>query len=127
MADEPRVGAIAWIDLTVPNATAIRDFYREVVGWTATEVAMGDHSDYCMHAASGEDPVTGICHALGSNADLPPHWLIYITVTDLETSVSKCVALGGKVLVEPRALGAHGRMCVIQDPAGGVAALHCAK
>ena len=29
-------------------------------------------------------PVSGICHARGSNADLPPVWLIYITVADLE-------------------------------------------
>ena len=37
MSDEDKVpaGSIAWIDLTVPDATGIRDFYKDVVGWSA--------------------------------------------------------------------------------------------
>ncbi len=30
-----RVGSIAWLDLTIANAAAIRDFYVQVVGWSA--------------------------------------------------------------------------------------------
>jgi predicted enzyme related to lactoylglutathione lyase len=29
------VGKIGWLDLTVDDADAVRDFYREVVGWKA--------------------------------------------------------------------------------------------
>jgi predicted enzyme related to lactoylglutathione lyase len=28
-----KLGNIGWIDLTVPDAEAIRDFYRHVTGW----------------------------------------------------------------------------------------------
>ena len=68
-------------------------------------------------------PAAGICHARGSNAELPRQWMIYITVTDAEASAAACVENGGKVLVEPRGL-AGGRFCVIEDPGGSVAALY---
>jgi predicted enzyme related to lactoylglutathione lyase len=126
MSDDAGVGVIGWIDLTVPEATTIRDFYKAVVGWKDKEVPMGDHSDYCMYPPSSDQPVAGICHARGLNADLPGQWLIYITVRDLEASAARAQALGGRILIGPRSLGDQGRFCVIQDPAGAVAALYAA-
>jgi predicted enzyme related to lactoylglutathione lyase len=32
----PAIGQIGWVDLTVPNATTVRDFYQHVTGWTPT-------------------------------------------------------------------------------------------
>jgi uncharacterized protein len=119
-------GRIGWIDLTVPDAEAIRDFYNAVIGWTAIEVDMGGYSDYCVHSAEGEAPVAGICHARGANARLPAQWLVYITVEDLDASAARCVELGGEVLDAPRAYGGGGRFCIIRDPAGAVAALYAA-
>jgi predicted enzyme related to lactoylglutathione lyase len=117
------VGTIGWIDLTVADATSLRDFYAAVAGWTPAEVPMGDYADYCMHPPGEAKPVAGICHARGPNADLPPQWLIYITVSDLDQSVQRCRDKGGKVLREPKSMGTYGRLAVIQDPAGAVAAL----
>jgi hypothetical protein len=57
------------------------------------------------------------------NADLPPVWLIYINVSDLDESMRRCVEQGGRIHVEPRGMGAMGRYCVIQDPSGAFAAL----
>jgi predicted enzyme related to lactoylglutathione lyase len=114
-------GRIGWIDLTVDNADAVRDFYKAVVGWGHEDVAMGDYSDYAMTAADGE-AVSGICHARGGNAGLPSGWLIYITVADIEKSVAACEAHGGDVLVPVKGM-AGGHFCVIRDPAGATAAL----
>ena len=66
--------------------------------------------------------VAGICHARGSNAGLPPQWLVYIQVASVAASARMCQDLGGKVLDGPRRMGAQD-FCVIQDPAGAVAAL----
>ncbi len=120
---QPQVGTIGWIDLSVPDATSLRDFYQAVAGWTPTDVAMGGYSDFCMAPMPGAAPVAGICHARGANADLPAQWLIYITVADLDASIAQCKERGGQVLVGPNGPGGHGRMCVIRDPAGAVAAL----
>ncbi len=118
-----KVGSISsWIDLTVADATKVRDFYASVVGWTTSDVPMGAYSDYCMHPGDGE-PVAGVCHASGPNAGLPPAWLIYITVADLSASMDKCRELGGDVLTPVRDMGSYGMMAVIRDPAGAECAL----
>lgn len=123
MSPKPAIGTITWRDLTVPNAQLVRDFYQRVVGWTVREEDLGGYSDYSMMPPGQPDPVAGVCHTRGVNADIPPQWLIYITVGDIDASVAECARLGGKVIVQPRGL-AGGRFCVIQDPAGAVCALY---
>lgn len=115
-------GAIEWQDLTVANADALRDFYSQVAGWTSQPLDMGGYDDYVMMTSDGGQVVAGICHARGSNANLPPQWMVYINVDDIEASVSRCVELGGEIIDGPRAIG-EGEFCVIRDPAGAVCAL----
>lgn len=121
MSSSPRPGTISWQDLTVADAEKIRDFYQSVVGWTPSTFNMGGYSDFVM-SSEGED-VAGICHARGPNADLPPIWLIYITVEDLDHSVAECLRLGGSLVAAPRSYGG-GKYCVIKDPAGAICALY---
>jgi len=120
--DEGQVGTIGWVDLTVDAAESVRDFYREVVGWESNELDMGGYSDYCMNLPGEGKTVAGICHARGTNTDLPAQWLVYITVEDVDQSAKRCLELGGAVLAGPRSLG-EARFCVVRDPAGAVAAL----
>lgn len=121
--EKPEVGTITWFDLTVPNAEEVRDFYGKVVGWKPSPVSMGDYDDYTMNAPESGNGVAGVCHARGGNAGLPAQWLIYITVEDVDKSAHQCAEMGGKIIVEPKDISGYGRYCVIQDPAGAVAAL----
>lgn len=124
MSDAPKIGLIPWCDLTVPDAKAIREFYAEVVGWTSTGIDMGGYEDFCMNEPAEGETVAGICHARGPNASLPAVWLVYITVADAAEAAARVVARGGKVLRPAGEMGAQGRYCVIQDPAGAVCALY---
>lgn len=117
------VGKVAWVDLTVGEAEEVRDFYGEVVGWKNEAVDMGGYQDFSMVPPDSKEAVAGICHARGTNSELPPVWMIYILVADLDHSVERCLALGGSVRVQPKQMGASGRYCIIEDPAGAVAAL----
>lgn len=117
------IGKIGWVDMSVDDADGLRDFYSRVVGWQVEEVGMGDYSDYSMKMPASGEAVAGICHARGSNAELPGGWLMYIVVSDVDASAQVCRDNGGKVLVEPRGL-AGGRFCVIEDPGGATAALY---
>ncbi len=121
------VGSINWTDLTVANAEEVKNFYSQVVGWQTEPVDMGGYSDFSMMTPLSDQTVAGICYAQGVNADLPPQWLIYITVNDVDQSAARCIELGGKVVAGPRELGEQGHFCVIQDPAGAVAALFAPK
>lgn len=120
MAD---VGTIGWIDMTVDDASGLRDFYEKVVGWEVEDTNMGDYSDYTMKAPASGDAISGVCHARGSNAELPGGWLIYIVVADVEASAKACTDNGGKIIVQPKGL-AGGRFCVIEDPNGATSALY---
>lgn len=123
MSDEKKApGSISWMDLTVPDAEGLRDFYGAVAGWKPSGVDMGGYEDWCMISADGQ-AVGGICHARGGNAGLPAKWLVYITVEDLDASIARLTELGGKVLAGPKAQG-DARYCVFEDPAGAVAALY---
>lgn len=123
MNPKPEIGSITWCDLTVPNATEVKNFYEKVIGWKADPVSMGDYDDYSMIAPESNKIAAGICNAKGINAKLPPQWLIYITVDNVDKSIKTCLELGGKVLIEAKTISNYGRFCVIQDPAGAVCAL----
>jgi predicted enzyme related to lactoylglutathione lyase len=121
--DETKVGTLAWRDLTVPDAEPIRDFYKRVVGWEAQGVDMKGYEDFNMIAPGTGETVAGICHARGDNAGLPPQWLMYVVVENLDRSAARCAEMGGEVIDGPRSLG-EGRFCVIRDPVGAVCALY---
>ena len=120
---KPEVGTIGWTDLTISNAEEIRNFYSRVVGWKSQPLSMGQYDDYVMNTPETETSIAGVCHARGGNAGLPPQWLIYITVANIDESIATCKSLGGKILAEAKNYSDMGRYCVIQDLAGAVCAL----
>ncbi len=123
MSSNENVGEIGWIDISVEDASGLQDFYAQVTGWQPEATSMGDYDDFTMKTPNSGTAVAGVCHARGSNAELPPQWLIYITVADVNASAAKCTEQGGKLIVPPRPMGSA-RFCVIEDPAGAVAALY---
>lgn len=123
----PELGTIGWVDLTVPDAEGVRDFYRDVVGWTPTDVAMGSYNDYAMVPPGAENAIAGVCHARGENAALPSQWLIYVYVENLDRSIAACQSRGGAVVAGPKSAGESGRYCVVRDPAGAHLGLFEAK
>jgi len=110
------------MDLTVEDAARVRQFYEAVAGWSSQEHPMDGYSDFVMLTPGGA-PAGGVCHARGANAGLPPVWLIYIVVDDMDKRVQRCVELGGSVISGPRTSGS-GRFCVLRDPAGAPFALY---
>ncbi len=115
-------GRIEWMDLTVDDASRVKDFYCSVIGWTSSEVDMGQYSDYSINLPGTDTTVAGICHARGGNANIPSQWMIYVRVDSVAESAEECKKRGGKVIDGPRRMGGSD-FCVIEDPAGAVLAL----
>jgi len=124
MDEKPKPGSVAWTDLTVSDAQSILDFYARVVGWVPAPVDMGDYSDFNMTIPATGEPAAGVCHARGGNADLPPVWMIYLVVEDLEDSLVGVRDGGGEVILGPKSMGPGSAYAIIRDPAGAVAALY---
>ncbi|MBI1382206.1 MAG: VOC family protein [Planctomycetaceae bacterium] len=122
MTDNNKLGRIGWVDLTVGPAVQVRDFYQAVVGFDVLPIDMGGYEDFCLLPPGGGDPVAGVCHARGSNAEIPPVWLVYFTVSDVAAAARTTEDRGGRILIAPRPLSG-GQFAVIADPAGAVCAL----
>jgi uncharacterized protein len=120
------VGRIAWADLTVPDASAARDFYRQVVGWSVQDVQMEDegarYADYNMLGGDGR-PAAGVCHARGVNRGLPAVWMIYLPVGDLAESLRRVEEQGGRVIKATKHADGTHEYAAVQDPAGACLAL----
>jgi predicted enzyme related to lactoylglutathione lyase len=121
-----RVGCISWLDLTVSDASATRDFYRQVVGWSVQDVEMEDaserYADYNMVGADGS-PAAGIRHARGVNLGLPPIWMICLPVDDLAESVRRVQEEGGKIIKATRRNDGEYARAVVQDLVGAYLSL----
>lgn len=120
------LGSIVSADITVQNAEGLRDFYENVVGWNIEEMQLKDESgpytDYVMKDGSG-NWAAGICHLRGPNTDMPPQWIVYVNVEDIERSVEKCKEFGGAVCKEQRNDRGILIYALIQDPTGAILAL----
>ena len=120
------IGCISWLDLTVANASASRDFYQKVVGWSVQVVEMEDTSErYADYSMLGDDgnPAAGVCHARGVNVGLPPIWMLYLPVSDLAESLRRVREGGGKIIKETTGADGGYAYAVVQDPVGACLAL----
>ncbi|REJ76450.1 MAG: VOC family protein [Acidobacteria bacterium] len=124
--DSGNAGCISWLDLTINDASASRDFYRRVIGWSVEDVEMEDkgerYADYNMLGGDG-NPSAGICSARGVNLGLPPVWMIYLPVGDLAASLKRVEEEGGKVIKPSRGTDGEYAYAVVQDPVGACLAL----
>jgi hypothetical protein len=116
-----RVGCISWLDLTVSDASATRDFYAQVVGWSVQDVEMEDASErYADYNMLGDDgsPAAGVCHARSVNLGLPATWMIYLPVGDLAESLRRVQEEVGQVIKATRGTDGEYAYAAVQDPVG---------
>ena len=119
MKEKIQVGEIIWRDLTINNAKEVSGFYADVIGWEKQPVSMGDYDDFNMCSPSTGDHIAGVCHARGANSDIPPQWMMYVRVENVEKSIQTVKDLGGSVLKGPTQYSGD-TYYVISDPAGAV-------
>src|SRR5690606_18850853 len=105
------------------QADLLRPFYEKVIGWKPSGIPMGEYEDYVMSSPEDEMAKAGICHHAGPNQGIPPFWIVYINVANLDESMQYVTALGGAVVHGPRDAGPSGRFCIIRDPAGAFCGL----
>jgi hypothetical protein len=127
MADELRYGhgEICWHEVNTPDAEGAKKFYGELFGWTSQQVDMGGFPYHYLRA--GAKDFGGIMPMTGPEwQGVPPHWMMYVAVADIDAAARKVVELGGKVCVPPTAIPV-GRFAVVSDPQGATFSLFQAK
>ncbi len=54
---------------------------------------------------------------------MPPHWLAYFLVDDVDASAEKAKDMGAKLYLPPMSMAGVGRLSVVADPQGAVFAI----
>ena len=117
----PAAGTFCWNELMTGNVDGARDFYTKLFGWTYEEKDMGPAGTYTIFK-QGEQPTCG-CMTLPQEG-IPPHWMSYVNVDDVDASTNKAKELGAQVFVEPADIPNVGRFSVIADPSGATLGLY---
>jgi predicted enzyme related to lactoylglutathione lyase len=123
MADEKSAhGTFCWNELVTRDTAAAEKFYSELIGWKIVDSGMPGMK-YSMLKAGEKDAGGMMAMPPDVPAEVPSHWMTYITVDDVDTAAEKTKALGGTVLHGPEDIPTVGRFCVIQDPTGATVSL----
>jgi hypothetical protein len=118
----------SWTDLSTTDVDAAKKFYGALFGWKADDMPMGPGQIYSMQNLG--DHTACAISTLGDDMKkmgVPPCWMAYITVDDVDATTKKVAGAGGKVIKEAFDVMDVGRMSVIQDPTGGTLNLWQAK
>lgn len=112
-------GRFVWRELVTPAVETSRAFYTQLLGWTTATMDMGG-TPYTVFSR-GEAQTAGLTPPMMDG--VPPFWLDYITVEDVDAARDRVAALGGRVLSEAMDVPDIGRVAIVRDPAGAVFAL----
>jgi hypothetical protein len=111
-----RLGTFCWDELHTRDVAEAKGFYGKLFGWTG-KAAEGD-AEYWHWKNAGKD-IGGIISQMGGRS-VPPHWLAYVAVSDVDGVSKKVETLGGRVVAPAMDIPKVGRFSVVQDPTGAV-------
>jgi predicted enzyme related to lactoylglutathione lyase len=111
-------GTPSWVELSTPDTDAAAEFYRGVMGWSATEPGPADQTGGYRMFRQDDQNVGGLMGLMQEGQ--PTAWATYVSVADADATATKVMAAGGTVLVAPMDVMDIGRMAVFADPAGAV-------
>ena len=110
-----------WYEWMGPNLETAISFYRHVIGWEIAENTMAG-VPYQI-ASIGKHGVAGMLAPPPGAEGVPPCWTGYVWVSDVDKTLAKLKAAGGKALREPMDIPNVGRMAIVADPQGAPFAL----
>ena len=108
------VAKFCWNELLTSDEAGATKFYSAVFGWQTADFP-GAGVKYTLWKSNGKD-IGGLIKRPIEN--IPPHWLGYVTVADVDATAQKAGEAGGTVMVQPLDVPTVGRVAVIQDPQG---------
>jgi hypothetical protein len=120
----PTAGRFCWHELMTTDPAGAIKFYGKLAGWTAQPHA-GDPT-YQMLMTRSKVGVGGVmelpqqARQMGSSS----HWVPYIEVTDVDDTVRKATAMGGRTYVSPNDIPSMGRFAILADNQGATFAVY---
>ena len=122
MANANVLGHVVWHELMTTDLASAGTFYGSITGW---KNQLSPHDpEYRVFTAGGRS-VAGlmILPEEARQMGAPPNWLTYFATPDVDETVRRTVALGGRVLVPAIDVRTVGRFAVLRDPQGAAFAV----
>lgn len=108
---------LSWAECASTDATKVRDFYTEVMGWTYDEMDMGDAGKYTLFKAEGES-ASGLMQ--NPMPGVPSYWMVYFEVADCRQMTERVKSMGGKTFMDSDVVPGVGVISVLADPQGAM-------
>ncbi len=112
-----------WYELLTTDVKAAKVFYSRTVGWESRDISMPSLAYSFFHASDG--PVAGLMNMPEGvrRARATPHWMGYVGVPDLDSTLGRVTQLGGAIRVLPMDIPNISRFSVVADPQNATLAL----
>ena len=110
-------GEWIWSSLITSDPDTDAAFYQTLFDYEVFELPASPGAQHLLLAS--DNYARASANTLPANRPKAhPHWLDYVRVEDAVKMTAKVVALGGRVLVEPRVDRHGGKVAVVADPLG---------
>lgn len=106
-------GSPCWFEVATREGPAVRDFFGGLYGLQPAVVSGMEY--WTLKAA--DEARFGVLQMTDVWGEMPPHWMTYFSVLDIEASVQTLLELGGTVHHGPFN-SPFGRIAVVGDPMG---------
>jgi uncharacterized protein len=114
-------GAVSWTELNTSDPEAAKKFYGTLFGWTFQQFPMAK-MQYDVISV-GDRQIGGIMKIPKEASNMPPAWMSYVTVENVDEMAKNAKELGAKIMMPPQDIPEVGRFCIFQDPQGAVIAV----
>ena len=114
-------GRFVWYELMTTDMAGAQAFYTAVVGWKAAPFESAEMPYTLWLKGETQDTGVGGLMELPKEArerGVPPHWMGYVAVPDVDATAARAVELGGHVIVGPQDIPNVGRFVIFKDPQG---------
>ena len=115
-------GEFCWNELMTSDTGQAKEFYGQLFGWASQDLPMKDMT-YTIFK-KGEKGIGGMLQIPAQEqGKIPPRWLSYIMVANLDEMIIKAETLGAQVKVGATVVDGMGRFAILIDPTGAAVAL----
>ena len=109
-------GEFCWYELGTRNIKAALNFYTGLLNWKTTSHDMGEMGIYYIFQLEEQEVAAGYQMGGPQFEGVPPHWMPYVWVDDVDASAATIKEMGGAIIAPPMDIPQVGRMAFVQDP-----------
>lgn len=121
--DGTKPGEFCWSELMTSNHEQAFAFYSALFGWEKIQdYDMGPMGKYLIYGKGGKQ--MGGMMTKPKEMPMPPAWLYYMQVADLDGAVARAKAKGAKLMNGPMDVPGGARIAQLMDPQGAAFNLH---